>query len=67
MCSFFTTFVNPIGINTVGWKYLISYCCWLGFEVVFVYFFFPETANKTLEELAFSKSSQEPRNIRYRC
>jgi hypothetical protein len=39
----------------VGWRYLISYCVWLGFEVVFVYFFFPETANKTLEELAFSK------------
>jgi hypothetical protein len=26
---------------------------WLAFEVVFVYFVFPETANHTLEELAF--------------
>jgi sugar porter (SP) family MFS transporter len=53
LASFFTTFVNPIGLTNVGWRYLISYCVWLGFEVFFVYFFFPETANKTLEELAF--------------
>ncbi|KAH8883011.1 general substrate transporter [Thozetella sp. PMI_491] len=51
--SFFTTFVNPIGMDNVGWKYLISYCCWLGFENVFVYFYFPETYGRTLEELAF--------------
>ncbi|KAK5325329.1 hypothetical protein LTR70_002494 [Exophiala xenobiotica] len=51
--GFFTTFVNPIGIGNVGWKYLISYCCWLAFEVCFVWFMFPETAGRTLEELAF--------------
>ncbi|KFA72252.1 hypothetical protein S40288_10037 [Stachybotrys chartarum IBT 40288] len=51
--SFLTTFVNPIGIQNASWRYLISYCCWLGFEIVFIFFFFPETANKTLEELAF--------------
>jgi len=53
LASFFTTFVNPIGLNDVGWRYLISYCCWLAFEVVFVYFFFPETFGRTLEELTF--------------
>ncbi|KAF9881638.1 MFS sugar transporter [Colletotrichum karsti] len=53
MAGFFTTFVNPIGIKNASWKYLISYCCWLAFEVVFVYFMFPETAGRTLEELAF--------------
>lgn len=30
-----------------------SYVVWLGFEVGFVYFLFPETAHRTLEELAF--------------
>lgn len=30
-----------------------SYVVFLGFEVVFVYFLFPETAHRTLEELAF--------------
>ena len=62
LAGFFTTFVNPIGINDVGWRYLISYCCWLAYEVVFVYFFFPETFGRTLEELAFSTSLQ-PRPI----
>jgi hypothetical protein len=54
LASFFTTFVNPIGLDSVGWKYLISYCCWLAYEVCFVYFMFPETFGRTLEELAFS-------------
>jgi len=53
MAAFFTTFVNPIGLNNIQWKWLITYCCWLAFEVCFVWFFFPETANRTLEELAF--------------
>lgn len=53
LAGFFTTFVNPIGLDSVGWRYLISYCCWLAYEVVFVYFMFPETFGRTLEELAF--------------
>ncbi|KAF5370973.1 hypothetical protein D9757_009896 [Collybiopsis confluens] len=53
MAGFFNQFVNPIGINNAGWKYYISYCIWLLFEVVFVWMFFPETSNRTLEELAF--------------
>lgn len=57
LSSFFTTFVNPIGLSSVGWKYLISYCCFLAFEIAFVYFFFPETFGRTLEELTFRKFS----------
>ncbi|PSN62436.1 general substrate transporter [Corynespora cassiicola Philippines] len=53
LAGFFTTFVNPIGLNEIKWKWLIVYCCWLVFEINFVYFLFPETANRTLEELAF--------------
>lgn len=56
LASFFTTYVNPIGLHDVGWRYLISYCAWLAYEVVFVYFMFPETFGRTLEELAFSMS-----------
>jgi sugar porter (SP) family MFS transporter len=51
--AFFTTFVNPIGLKDISWKWLITYCCWLAFEIVFVYFMFPETYGRTLEELAF--------------
>lgn len=55
LANFFTTFVNPIGLNNIRWKWLIVYCCWLVFEITFVYFLFPETAGRTLEELAFCK------------
>jgi len=55
LAAFFTTFVNPIGLQNIGWKWLIVYCCWLAFEITFIYFFFPETANRTLEELAFCR------------
>ncbi|KAF9234369.1 general substrate transporter [Melanogaster broomeanus] len=51
--GFFSQFVNPIGIGNAGWKYYIIYCIWIAFEVAFVYFMFPETSNRTLEELTF--------------
>ncbi|KAF5617704.1 MFS sugar transporter transporter [Fusarium tjaetaba] len=51
--EFLTTFVNPIGLANLSWRYFIIYCCILAYEVVFVYFFFPETAGKTLEEATF--------------
>lgn len=54
---FFTTFINPIAMEDISWRWLIFYCCWLGFEVCFVYFMFPETFGRTLEELAFSESA----------
>ncbi|KAI1114130.1 guanine deaminase [Nemania sp. NC0429] len=53
LSSFFTTFVNPIGLQNSGWRYLISYVVFLAYEITFVYFVFPETFGRTLEELAF--------------
>lgn len=40
--SFATTFINPIRLENVGWKYFISYCVILVLEVVFVYFSFAQ-------------------------
>ena len=57
LAGFFTTFVNPIGLQNSGWRYLISYVVFLSYEITFVYFFFPETFGRTLEELTFCKSS----------
>ncbi|KAI9574344.1 general substrate transporter [Boletus coccyginus] len=51
--EFITQFVDPIGIEAAGWKYYIIYCVWIAFEVAFVYFMFPETSGRTLEELTF--------------
>ncbi|KAF9553536.1 hexose transporter [Agrocybe pediades] len=57
--GFFNQFVNPIGVANAGWKYYISYCIFLLFEVIFVYFLFPETSGKSLEELAFLYEGDE--------
>ncbi|KAF2020608.1 general substrate transporter [Aaosphaeria arxii CBS 175.79] len=58
----FGSFVNPIGLENADWKYLIVYVCWLCCEIVIIYFLFPETYGKTLEELTFLfESEQEDR------
>jgi sugar porter (SP) family MFS transporter len=57
--SVFGSSVNPIGLENLDWKYLIVYVAWLCFEVVFIYFLFPETYGKTLEELTFLFESEQ--------
>ena len=52
MCILFA-FIGAAQQVSTGWKYYIGYCIFLLFEIAFVYFFFPETANRSLEELAF--------------
>ncbi|TAQ83666.1 hypothetical protein B7494_g8012 [Chlorociboria aeruginascens] len=51
--GFFSTYVNPIALRAITWKYLAIYCGWITVEILFVYFFYPETQGRTLEELAF--------------
>ncbi|ORY59708.1 general substrate transporter [Pseudomassariella vexata] len=50
---FFNTYVNPIALDNIGWKYYIVYCIWILVEIATVYLLFPETYNRTLEELSF--------------
>jgi sugar porter (SP) family MFS transporter len=57
--SLFGSNVNPIGLKDIGWKYLLVYVVWLCIEVVFIYFLFPETYGKTLEELTFLFESEK--------
>jgi hypothetical protein len=57
LAGFFNINVNPIALRSIDWKYLAVYCGWITFEFLFVYFMYPETYNRTLEELAFCKSS----------
>ncbi|KAJ5776238.1 MFS sugar transporter [Penicillium nucicola] len=60
--GFFATYVNPVGLKRLAWKWLLVYCCWLGFELVFIYFFFPETSGRTLEELSFLFEDKDKAN-----
>ena len=48
----FNTYVTPVAMDRIGWKYYVVFCVWLGVQFTLVYFFFPETAGKDLEEVA---------------
>lgn len=56
---FFNTYVNPIALDKIGWKYYIVYCVWILVEIATVYLIFPETKDRTLEELAFMFEGHE--------
>jgi MFS family permease len=56
LAGFFNLNVNPIALREIDWKYFAIYCGWITFEGLFVYFMYPETYGRTLEELAFCKS-----------
>lgn len=56
---FFNTYVNPIALDAIGWKYYIVYCVWILIEIATVYLLFPETHNRTLEELSFMFEGKE--------
>lgn len=45
-------FVNPIGMENIGWKYYIVYCCFLAVFLAVTCAFFPETKGRSLEEVA---------------
>lgn len=53
--GFFSTNVNSIALAAIKWKYLAIYCGWIFFEFLIVFFLYPETSGRTLEELAFRK------------
>lgn len=48
---FFNSYVNPVALGHLKWKYYIVYDCWLAFELAIVYFFYIETMNTPLEEI----------------
>jgi hypothetical protein len=52
LALFFNSYVNPVALAHLNWKYYIVYDCWLAFECVIVYFFFIETRRTPLEEIA---------------
>ncbi|KAI0109463.1 MFS general substrate transporter [Hypoxylon sp. NC0597] len=56
---FFNTYVNPIALDRIGWKYYLVYCAWILVEIATVYLLFPETHNRTLEELSFMFEGRE--------
>lgn len=48
---FFNQFVNPIGMDSLGWKYYLVYVGWLVVEIVVFWLLYPETKGYTLETI----------------
>jgi MFS family permease len=48
----FNGYANPIAMDAISWKYYIVYCCVIAVEIALVYFGFPETKGRSLEEVA---------------
>jgi len=51
LALFFNSYVNPIALGALSWKYYIVYVCWLAFELAVVWKFYIETRNTPLEEI----------------
>ncbi|RDW77612.1 hypothetical protein BP6252_05665 [Coleophoma cylindrospora] len=50
--NFVNTFVNPIGMAAMGWKYYFVYVAWLVVEVVAIFLLIVETKGPSLEGIA---------------
>ncbi|CAG5150012.1 uncharacterized protein ALTATR162_LOCUS2519 [Alternaria atra] len=52
VANFFNTFVNPIALEAIGWKYYFVFIVVLVAMGLTVYFYYPETRGYTLEHMA---------------
>ncbi|KAK2808090.1 hypothetical protein FQN50_005008 [Emmonsiellopsis sp. PD_5] len=52
LSGIFNGFVNPVGLETIGWKYYIVFVCALVLWLAIIYFTFPETRGMSLEEVS---------------
>lgn len=44
-------FTNPVGLENLGWKFYIVFCCFLVVILAVTWFTFPETKGFSLEEI----------------
>lgn len=51
IASFFNQYVTPIGLGNVKWRFYFLYIAWDAFQALFIFLFYVETKNRTLEEL----------------
>ncbi|KDN70438.1 putative sugar transporter [Colletotrichum sublineola] len=52
ICGAFNTYVNPLGIAAMSWKFYFFYVGWIIVQFVVVYLVFPETKGPSLEQIA---------------
>ncbi|KAE8445107.1 hypothetical protein EG329_013709 [Mollisiaceae sp. DMI_Dod_QoI] len=53
-------FAWPVSMDKIGWHTYIIFTVWCGIQTAVIYFFIPETKNRTLEELDEIFTSSNP-------
>ncbi|KAF2441529.1 general substrate transporter [Karstenula rhodostoma CBS 690.94] len=59
LAGIFNQYVNPIGLEALGWKFYIVYIVVLVLECLAIYFLYVETRGPTLEEIAVLFDGQD--------
>ena len=64
--NFVVNMVTPVAIETIGWKYYLVFLCISATIIPVVWFFYPETMGRSLEELEtmFSEGKSIPSIVR---
>jgi len=52
LAGLYNSFANPVAMEAIGWRYYIVWVCVIGVHLTVIFFFFPETKNRGLEEVA---------------
>ena len=55
----------PTGFAEVGWKYYLVIICWSVFFIPVIYFFWPETAQLSLEEIGKNFGDEVAVHVNY--
>ncbi|KAJ5132414.1 hypothetical protein N7448_006572 [Penicillium atrosanguineum] len=66
IACFFNQYVNPVAFSAIHWKYYIVYIGCLSFFLVSVYFLFPETKGRSLEEVSRIFDSSDIQGVEFR-
>ena len=52
LAGIYNSFANPVAMDAISWRYYIVWCVVIGINFTLIFFFFPETKGKGLEEVA---------------
>ncbi|KAJ5715494.1 Sugar transporter STL1 [Penicillium malachiteum] len=49
--NFTVVMITPVMLSSIGWGTYLFFACWNAFFIPIMYFFYPETAGRSLEEI----------------
>lgn len=52
LAGIYNSFANPVAMTAITWKYYIVWCVVIAINFTLIFFFFPETKGRGLEEVA---------------